>query len=67
MKNDIVHKLFENGLEALVISEYDSLDKIKFWEKTYSKFNIFVKDLTEPEDSDNFNTRAGSFKTIKDS
>ena len=67
LKNDIVHKLFENGLEALVISEYDSLDKIKFWEKTYSKFNIFVKDLTEPKDSDNFNNRGGSFKTIKDS
>jgi radical SAM protein with 4Fe4S-binding SPASM domain len=67
LKNDIVSELFENGLEALVISEYDSIDKIKYWKETYSKYNIFVKDLIEPKDSDNFNNRGGSFLTITES
>ena len=67
LKNDLVSELFEHGLEALVISEYDSIDKIKYWKETYSKYNIFVKDLIEPKDSDNFNNRGGSFLTITES
>ena len=67
LKNDLVSELFEHGLEALVISEYDSIDKIKYWKETYSKYNIFVKDLIEPKDSDNFNNRGGSFLTIPES
>lgn len=67
LKNDIVDNLFENGLEALVISEYDSEDKIKYWKNTYSDYNIFVKNLIEPKESDNFNNRGGSFETITES
>tara|TARA_B100000809_G_C15138818_1_gene531957 strand:- start:2847 stop:3638 length:792 start_codon:yes stop_codon:yes gene_type:complete len=63
----LVSDLFDNGLDALVISEYDSIDKIKYWQERYSDFNVFVKDLIEPKDSDNFNNRGGSFSTITDS
>ena len=67
LKNNIIDGLFKNGLEALVISEYDSEKKIERWYEKFSNYNIFVKNLVRPKESDNFNNRGGSFETIQDS
>ena len=45
LKNNIIDGLFKNGLEALVISEYDSEKNIERWYEKFSNYNIFVKNL----------------------
>ena len=67
LKNNIIDGLFKNGLEALVISEYDSEKILNDGMKNFSNYNIFVKNLVRPKESDNFNNRGGSFETIQDS
>lgn len=53
----LVKNLFDFGLYQLIISEYDSTNKVEFWNKTFLDYNIIVKDLTNPPD--NFNNRGG--------
>ena len=38
--------------EALVISEYDSEKNIERWYEKFSNYNIFVKNLVRPKESD---------------
>ena len=61
-REDKIEDLFDKGLETLVISEYDSQKRLDYWNSL--EYNIFVKDLREPSEEDNFNNRGGSFYTI---
>ena len=46
LKDDtLVKRMFDAGLNYLIISEYDSEEKINMWYEKYSDYQIFVRNL----------------------
>lgn len=46
LKDDtLVERMFDAGLDYLVISEYDSEEKINMWYERYGDYRIFVRNL----------------------
>lgn len=46
LKDDtLVERMFDAGLDYLVISEYDSEEKINMWYERYNDYRIFVRNL----------------------
>lgn len=67
LKDDtLVEKMFEAGLDYLIISEYDSEEKFNMWHKKYKGYRIFVKKMIGNLNYNeaNINNRGGALYDI---
>jgi len=70
LKDDtLVERMFDAGLDYLIISEYDSEEKINMWYERYNGYRIFVRNLIGDFNHEelNISNRGGALYDIDNS